>query len=135
MKIARFFKDGQARYGAVSDDEIIMIEEGEEEFYDNDDNDRFPISDVLLLAPTAPSKIVAVGLNYIDHAKELNMEIPKEPMLFMKPSTSVIGPDEDIIIPNMSKRVDYVGERAVVVGKQKTSRSPTQKNLSSATPA
>jgi 2-keto-4-pentenoate hydratase/2-oxohepta-3-ene-1,7-dioic acid hydratase in catechol pathway len=116
MKIARFFKDGDVRYGAVSGDEIVMIEEGEEAEFD--DKKGILLSDVLLLAPTAPSKIVAVGLNYIDHAKELNMEIPKEPLLFLKPSTSVIGPDEDIIIPNISKRVDYEGELAIVVGKE-----------------
>jgi 2-keto-4-pentenoate hydratase/2-oxohepta-3-ene-1,7-dioic acid hydratase in catechol pathway len=64
-----------------------------------------------------PSKVVAVGLNYRSHAREMNMELPEEPMLFMKPSTSIIGPLADIIYPAMSQRVDYEGELGVVIGK------------------
>ena len=70
-----------------------------------------------LLAPTLPSKIVAVGLNYRDHAEELGLELPKEPILFMKPATSVIGPLDDIVYPSQSTRVDYEAELAVVIAK------------------
>jgi 2-keto-4-pentenoate hydratase/2-oxohepta-3-ene-1,7-dioic acid hydratase in catechol pathway len=70
-----------------------------------------------LLAPTIASKIVAVGLNYRDHAEELGLELPKEPILFMKPATSVIGPLDDIVYPSQSSRVDYEAELAVVMAK------------------
>lgn len=65
-----------------------------------------------------PSKIICVGLNYKDHAKELNMPLPDEPILFMKPVTALIGPEEDIIYPEMSERVDYEAELAIVIGKK-----------------
>lgn len=79
---------------------------------------RWEPGEVRLLAPVEPSKIVAIGLNYRAHAAEFDKEIPVEPMLFMKPSTSVIGPNDSIIYPShMSRRVDYEGELAVVIGK------------------
>jgi len=72
---------------------------------------------VRLLSPVAPSKIVAIGLNYRAHAAEFDKELPEEPMLFMKPSTAVIGPEDFIIYPShMSHRVDYEGELAIVIG-------------------
>ena len=75
------------------------------------------LPEVTLLAPCEPSKIVAIGLNYRDHAAEFGNPIPEEPLIFMKPSTAVIGPDEDIVYPEMSRRVDYEAELAVVIGK------------------
>lgn len=70
-----------------------------------------------LLAPALPGKIIAVGLNYRDHAQEMGLKLPEEPILFMKPSTSIIGPGEDIIYPGQSSRVDYEAELAVVIAK------------------
>jgi 2-keto-4-pentenoate hydratase/2-oxohepta-3-ene-1,7-dioic acid hydratase in catechol pathway len=72
---------------------------------------------VQLLAPCQPGKVVAIGLNYHLHAKEMNMEPPAEPLLFLKPPTSVIGPRAAIIKPQISKRVDFEGELGVVIGK------------------
>jgi 2-keto-4-pentenoate hydratase/2-oxohepta-3-ene-1,7-dioic acid hydratase in catechol pathway len=69
------------------------------------------------LAPVLPGKIVAVGLNYRDHAKEMGHELPRDPVLFMKPSTAVIGPFDEIRYPAQSSRVDYEAELAVVIGK------------------
>lgn len=69
-----------------------------------------------IAAPVIPGKIIAVGLNYRDHAREMALEIPSEPILFMKPSSSVIGPDETIRYPSQSSRVDYEAELAVVIG-------------------
>ena len=69
-----------------------------------------------LLAPVAPSKIVAVGLNYRDHAAEQNRPVPAEPMIFIKPSTAVIGPGEPIVIPPNAGRVDHEAEAGVVIG-------------------
>ncbi len=65
-----------------------------------------------------PTKIICVGLNYIDHAKELNMKIPEEPIIFLKPTSSIIYNNDKIIIPNQSNRVDYEAELAVVIDKK-----------------
>jgi 2-keto-4-pentenoate hydratase/2-oxohepta-3-ene-1,7-dioic acid hydratase in catechol pathway len=73
---------------------------------------------VRLLAPAVPSKIIAVGLNYRDHAKEMGLTPPEEPIIFMKPLSAVIGPGDDIIFPAQSSRVDYEAELAVVIGKR-----------------
>ena len=80
--------------------------------------EEIPLSEVKLLAPSVPSKIVALGLNYRDHAKELGLPIPEEPLLFLKPPSAVIGPEEKIILPPESKRVDYEAELAVVIRKR-----------------
>jgi 2-keto-4-pentenoate hydratase/2-oxohepta-3-ene-1,7-dioic acid hydratase in catechol pathway len=76
-----------------------------------------PVEFVRFLPPVEPTKIVAIGLNYIDHAEELNMPVPEEPIIFLKPSTAVIGHEDCIILPKQSQRVDYEGELAVVIGK------------------
>jgi 2-keto-4-pentenoate hydratase/2-oxohepta-3-ene-1,7-dioic acid hydratase in catechol pathway len=78
----------------------------------------WPLNSVKLLPPCTPSKIVCVGRNYAEHAKELANEVPKEPLLFFKPLSSVIGPDEPIVLPRLSQRVEYEGELAVVVGRR-----------------
>ncbi len=71
------------------------------------------------MVPCEPSKIIAIGLNYKAHAAEFNKPLPEEPMLFMKPSTAIIGPGDEIIYPHhMSRRVDYEGELGVVIGKK-----------------
>ena len=70
------------------------------------------------LSPVLPSKIIAVGLNYRDHAAEMGERLPQEPLMFLKPSTAVIGPGEMIIIPAGAGRVDYEAELAIVIGRQ-----------------
>ena len=77
----------------------------------------WPLADVRLLAPILPSKVVAVGRNYADHAAEMGNTVPDEPVIFLKPSTSVIGPNARILLPPSSARVDYEGELAVVIGR------------------
>lgn len=67
-----------------------------------------------------PSKIVCIGLNYVDHAKESNMEIPKEPILFFKSTTSLVGPNDDVVIPKGSEKTDWEVELAVIIGKKAT---------------
>jgi 2-keto-4-pentenoate hydratase/2-oxohepta-3-ene-1,7-dioic acid hydratase in catechol pathway len=76
------------------------------------------LEEVRLLAPARPGKVVAVGLNYRAHADELQMAVKAEPVLFLKPSTAVIGPGEPIICPGRSAQVDYEAELAIVVGKR-----------------
>jgi 2-keto-4-pentenoate hydratase/2-oxohepta-3-ene-1,7-dioic acid hydratase in catechol pathway len=79
--------------------------------------EELPIDVIRLLAPVLPSKLVCVGKNYAAHAAEFDMEVPEEPLLFLKPSTAVIGPNEPIQLLPISKRVDYEGEFAVVIGR------------------
>lgn len=80
--------------------------------------ERFALEDVRLLAPILPSKVVAIGKNYAEHAREMGGEPPAEPVIFSKPSTAVIGPREAIAYPDkLSERVDYEGELAVVIGR------------------
>ena len=84
--------------------------------------DRYPLAEVRLLAPVLPSKVVAVGKNYAEHVKEMRElfaepQLPSEPVLFLKPSTSVTGPGDRIAYPvKITDRVDYEGELAVIIG-------------------
>jgi acylpyruvate hydrolase len=85
----------------------------------------FHESDVVLHAPIArPQKVIGVGLNYRDHAEEANMELPKEPLLFAMYANAIIGPGQSIVIPSMSKQVDYEAELAVVIGARARQVSP-----------
>lgn len=77
-----------------------------------------------LLAPVLPTKIVGVGLNYTDHAGELGMEIPGEPVLFLKPADTLLGPGGTVVCPSQSERVDYEAELAVVIGERTRSVEP-----------
>jgi 2-keto-4-pentenoate hydratase/2-oxohepta-3-ene-1,7-dioic acid hydratase in catechol pathway len=80
--------------------------------------ERYSLSQVRLVAPMLPSKVLAIGRNYADHAREMGGEVPDEPLVFLKPSTSVIGSGEAISYPTaLSQRVDYEGELAVVIGR------------------
>jgi 2-keto-4-pentenoate hydratase/2-oxohepta-3-ene-1,7-dioic acid hydratase in catechol pathway len=78
--------------------------------------ERWAIADIRLLSPILPSKVVCVGRNYADHAAELGNEVPKEPLLFLKPSTTVIGPRDVIRLPPQSHQVEHEAELAVVIG-------------------
>ncbi len=109
MKLVRFESEQGAFSGILRDDEIMPGGP-------NPASGSVRLSEIRLLPPCAPSKVVAVGLNYRDHAEELNMKLPEEPLLFLKPSSSVIGPGDTIIIPRQSARVDYEAELAIVIG-------------------
>ena len=76
------------------------------------------LSDIRLLAPAEPSKIVCVGRNYAAHAAELGNELPKEPLIFLKPSTSIAGPEEPVILTKFSQQVEHEGELALVIGRR-----------------
>jgi 2-keto-4-pentenoate hydratase/2-oxohepta-3-ene-1,7-dioic acid hydratase in catechol pathway len=78
---------------------------------------RLPLAGVRLLPPVLPSKVVAIGKNYADHAREMGGEAPAEPVLFLKPSTSVVGPGAAISYPKLSQSVDFEGELAIVIGR------------------
>jgi len=119
MKICRFYDNkSDKRFGIVENKIIIEIEGTPFESFTIKDK-KHNLDEVKLLAPCVPSKIVAIGLNYKDHVAEMNKKIPDDPMLFLKPSSSVIGDKDTILYPaHMSSRVDYEGELAVVIKKE-----------------
>jgi len=82
------------------------------------DGSAYKLDEVRLLAPCLPSKIVCLGLNYHSHAEETKLPVPSLPLIFLKPSTAVIGPDDKIVLPVLSKRVDHEGELGIVIGKK-----------------
>ena len=85
-----------------------------------------PLRKLQLLAPIAPSKILCIGRNYRDHAAELGNEVPKEPLLFLKPPSSLLAPGGVIEIPALSKRVDYEGELGIVIGRRCRNLGPDE---------
>lgn len=127
MRIARFGSVGSnPRYGLVeleedqgqTPDTIAVIDGDPLAGPVNYTGERLDLADIRLLAPVIPrSKILAVGRNYMAHAAELGNDVPDEPLIFMKPNTSVIGPQEPIIRPALSGDVHYEGELAVVIGR------------------
>ena len=138
MRIARFSRDDTVAYGVVQEaapdgvasaaigpdtDGLTIAELQGHPFGVGTDSVRYtgqsyPVADVRLLAPVLPTKVVAIGKNYADHAREMGGEPPDEPVIFLKPSTSVIGPGDPVARPvKLSERVDFEGELAVVIGR------------------
>ncbi|WP_324011524.1 fumarylacetoacetate hydrolase family protein [Microbacterium sp. JZ37] len=118
MKIARFSHNDAITYGIVDGSELVVLA-GDPLFAGFETTGaRVPVTDVALLAPVIPrSKVVAVGRNYRDHAAELGNDVPAEPLLFLKPNTSVIGPGDAIVRPPQSSDTQYEGELAIVIGR------------------
>jgi 2-keto-4-pentenoate hydratase/2-oxohepta-3-ene-1,7-dioic acid hydratase in catechol pathway len=108
---------GRTGYGFLEGEKISVLWGTPYDGLENTTGEMVSFPEVKLLAPCEPTKIVALGLNYRDHAAEFRLPIPDEPLIFLKPSTAVIGPDEDIVYPAMSRRVDYEAELAVVIGR------------------
>jgi 2-keto-4-pentenoate hydratase/2-oxohepta-3-ene-1,7-dioic acid hydratase in catechol pathway len=137
MRIARFSADDAVHYGIVDStgaaqgvasnghgpEDLSIAQIAGHPFGPSVDDikltgARYRVADVRLLAPVLPTKVVAIGRNYVEHARELGNEPPSEPLMFLKPSTSVIGPGERIVRPaHLSNRVDFEGELAVVFGR------------------
>ena len=124
MRLVRFLVHGRTAYGILNNQEAAELD-GEGYASLSSIGARHRTSDVILLAPCVPTKIVAVGLNYRDHARELGMQVPESPILFLKPPTSVIGPGETIVRPAMSSRVDYEAELGIVI-RDRVSRIPPE---------
>ncbi|MEV4162492.1 fumarylacetoacetate hydrolase family protein [Nonomuraea dietziae] len=117
MRIARFSTGDEVVFGVVEGDVISTIA-GHPFNQIQFTGERYPLAEVRLLAPMLPSKVIAIGRNYAEHAKELGNEVPEEPLIFMKPSTSVVGHGDAIAYPtSQSERVDFEGELAVVIGR------------------
>ncbi|GAA3644936.1 2-keto-4-pentenoate hydratase/2-oxohepta-3-ene-1,7-dioic acid hydratase in catechol pathway [Lentzea atacamensis] len=115
MRIARIAHPQGVAFVAVHGEEAAEIAEhpfGTPTFTGR----KWPLADVRLLAPILPTKIIGIGRNYADHAAELGNEVPAEPLVFLKPNTSVVGPNVEIKIPAASERVDFEGELAVIIG-------------------
>ncbi len=121
MKLVRFIHKGAAHRGILMGDEVTLgVGSGRPR--------TVKVDEVRFIAPVTPSKIVSVGLNYRDHAKELGMEIPSDPVIFIKPSTAVVGPGEAILYPNCSHRVDFEAELGIVI-KDKVRNVPREEAL------
>jgi 2-keto-4-pentenoate hydratase/2-oxohepta-3-ene-1,7-dioic acid hydratase in catechol pathway len=117
MKYIRFKTNDVMHQGILKGD-IIRLVKGD--FFDTlvEMDSQLNVKDVKIVAPVSPTKIIAIGLNYIDHAKELNLPLPEEPLIFLKPPSSIIGPYETIYYPQQAKRVDYEAELAIVIRKK-----------------
>ena len=116
MKFVRVLYEGKKEYGRLDGDKVLFLDKapylgGKETGYTAD------LASCKLLAPAEPSKVVAVGLNYMDHIEEMKDWVPEEPVIFMKPSSSVIGPEDKIVWPPRSATVSYEAELALVIGK------------------
>jgi 2-keto-4-pentenoate hydratase/2-oxohepta-3-ene-1,7-dioic acid hydratase in catechol pathway len=114
VKLVRFTSGYATEYGVLYEDAVISIADSPFEAI-KETNRHYRISDLKLLPPCVPTKIVALGVNYRSHGDEMNSTPPEEPLIFIKPGTSVIGTEDKIIYPPSSKRVDYEGELGVVI--------------------
>lgn len=116
MKYVRFETETLPRYGRLEGNDVLELD-GPPFASPAPTGRRFSLDRVRLLAPVCPTKIVCLGLNYRDHAREFGQALPEEPCLFLKPETAVIGPGDTIRCPEMSQRVDYEAELAIVIAR------------------
>jgi 2-keto-4-pentenoate hydratase/2-oxohepta-3-ene-1,7-dioic acid hydratase in catechol pathway len=117
MKIYRFRYRKKILYGVLKEEFLFPVKGSVFRDFRIEDS-PVPMSEVFILPPVEPTKIVAVGANYKDHAQEMGRPLPEEPLLFLKPSSAVIGTRDIIVYPRMSLQVDYEGELAVVIKKK-----------------
>jgi 2-keto-4-pentenoate hydratase/2-oxohepta-3-ene-1,7-dioic acid hydratase in catechol pathway len=122
VRVARFAGDDDPQFGVIGDDDgvaTIAVLRGDPLYAGFDlTGQKVPLDDVRLLAPVIPrSKVVCVGRNYVEHAAEMGGDVPDEPLIFLKPNTSVIGTGEPILYPQQSSELHFEGELAVVIGR------------------
>ena len=122
MRIARYSHDGEVKFGVVEGETesgaVLLADITGHPFGPiTFSGERRLLDSVRLLPPVLPSKVVAIGKNYADHATEMGGDVPEQPLVFLKPSTSVVGSGDPIAYPPSSTRVDYEGELAVVIGR------------------
>ena len=116
MKFIRFSSENNSKSGILKNESDVVEIRGDMYGEYEETNNIYKLDEIKILPPSSPSKIICVGLNYRDHAEEMNRQLPEAPMLFMKPNTAVIAHNEEIVYPShMSKRVDYEGELAYIV--------------------
>ncbi len=117
MRICRVALDDELHYGVIESDAVALLSSHPFGPFEPDGR-VLPLADVRLVAPVLPSKIIAVGKNYLDHVREMGGQAPpSEPMIFLKPSTSVVGPGEPILLPWQSEQVEHESELAIVIGR------------------
>jgi len=117
MKIVRVQYGLEVFYGILDEGMVKRLKNAPYQVLDWDGR-CYDLEEVKLLPPCEPTKIIAVGVNYNDHAVEMGHSLPEDPIIFLKPPTVLIGPEDSIILPPSSQRVDYEGELAVVIGKE-----------------
>jgi 2-keto-4-pentenoate hydratase/2-oxohepta-3-ene-1,7-dioic acid hydratase in catechol pathway len=117
MRIVRFRASGKTRYGVLEGSHIVEYA-GTPYGTFRKARKKYPLRQTVLLSPVVPTKIVAVGLNYRDRAEEMNLPIPPEPIIFLKPLSSLCGPDDPIVSGPQAGRIDYEAELAVVIKKR-----------------
>ncbi|MFE4106312.1 fumarylacetoacetate hydrolase family protein [Almyronema epifaneia] len=115
---------GQLHYGLLQPDQSVQVLDAPPWLTGQLTDLYLSADSYVVLAPCAPSKIVAVGKNYAEHAAEMGGDVPPEPLLFIKPSTAIVAAGSAILMPNCSKRVDYEGELALVIGDRCVDCSP-----------
>jgi 2-keto-4-pentenoate hydratase/2-oxohepta-3-ene-1,7-dioic acid hydratase in catechol pathway len=116
VRICRVAVGDELHYGVIEGEAVALL--SSHPFGPFEPEGRvLPLAEVRLVAPVLPSKVIAVGKNYADHAREMGGEVPAAPMIFLKPSTSVIGPGEPIALPWQSEQVEHEAELAVVIGR------------------
>ncbi|MGB4592937.1 MAG: fumarylacetoacetate hydrolase family protein [Coriobacteriia bacterium] len=116
MRVVRIFQDEDVRYGLADESTITLI--SDEPFAAWETEGIVPLVQAQLLAPVIPTKIVCVGINYREHAREMGHTLPSEPVIFMKPPTAVLGPRGEIHVPEQFDSVDHEAELAVVIGRR-----------------
>jgi 2-keto-4-pentenoate hydratase/2-oxohepta-3-ene-1,7-dioic acid hydratase in catechol pathway len=119
MKVLQYYelKDKNIHYGILKNDKIYKINGDIFDKFD-ETNELVTLDKIKILPVTLPSKIVCAGLNYSDHAEEVKMKLPVEPIIFLKPNSSIVGQNDYIVIPDQSKRVEYEAELAVIIKKE-----------------
>jgi len=117
MKIFHFKYNDKIFYAVLEEDVLYPIRGSVFRKFKLE-KESIPLGKVTLLPPVTPSKIIAVGANYRNHAQEMGHRVPEEPLIFLKPPSAVVGPNDLIIYPRMSKRVDYEGELAFIIRKK-----------------
>jgi len=117
VQIVRALHNGDTRHGLISDGQVV--------FYLDDPimgaelgKESAPLSTVKLLAPVIPGKVVCIGMNYRAHAAEISIDVPDEPLIFFKPTSAIIGPEDSIVLPRQSDQIELEIELAIVIGKQ-----------------
>ncbi|WP_168583550.1 fumarylacetoacetate hydrolase family protein [Gephyromycinifex aptenodytis] len=122
MRIARFTTGEEPRYGVVQGEgeEAWIAEVAGDPLYTpvSGTGTRVELADARLLAPVIPrSKIIGIGRNYADHAKEMGNDLPTQPLMFLIPNTAVVGPGDPVVMPDLTQEVSYEGELAVIIGR------------------
>ncbi|MBN1192490.1 MAG: fumarylacetoacetate hydrolase family protein [Coriobacteriia bacterium] len=124
MRVVRIFHEEDVRYGLADESMVTLI--SDEPFAAWEPEGLVPLPQAQLLAPSIPTKIVCAGINYRGHAEEMGHDIPEEPVIFLKPPTSVVGHGGEIRIPADQECVDFEGELAVVLGRRAHNLSPEE---------